>query len=228
MIQFNFQPDKQQFIIDLLEWILTNNYLTFDNSIYLQIKGTAMGTPIAQCYANITIFYLEQSCFSFTNPLLYKRFIDDLCVICIDTQQAHLIVTIFNQQVSNIQLTSITIDTWGIFLDMKLSIDITLNQINFSLYQKENNKYLYIPPWSAHSKHIFINIIKNEIRRIVILNSSRINALIDLKNFRQRRGLIPQIDWPRRGARTVVGRRLEAARSGRRFCGRRRIRRVVQ
>ena len=169
-----------------MEWILTNNYLTFDNAVYLQIKGVAMGTPVAVCYANIVIFYLEQSNLSVTNPILYKRYIDDLFVICTDTQQANLITAIFNKQHPSIQLTAITVDTWGIFLDMKLSIDPISNRINVSLYQKETNKYLYIPPWSAHSKHIFINIIKNEIRRIVLLNSLPFNALLDIKKFRQR------------------------------------------
>ena len=96
LIQFNFHPDKQQFILDLLKWILTNNYLTFDNAVYLQIKGVAMGTPVAECYANIAIFYLEQSNLSVTNPILYKRNTDDFFVICTDTQQANLITTIFN------------------------------------------------------------------------------------------------------------------------------------
>ena len=186
MIQFNFEPDKQEFILDLLEWILNNNYVSFDNSIYHQTKGTAMGTPVAVCYANITIFYLEQSCFTITNPIIYKRFIDDLCVICFDTYQAQLIITTFNQQHPSIQLTAITIDTQGIFLDIKLSIDPISNTINFNLYQKDTNKYLYLPPWSAHNRHILINIIKNEIRRIIILNSLRIDAVLDIKKFRQR------------------------------------------
>jgi hypothetical protein len=186
MTQFNYHIDKLDFILDLLEWVLLNNYLKFNNEIYLQINGTAMGTPIAVCYANITLYYLEQSCFATTNPICYKRYIDDLCVICINTEQAHLITKVFNQQVPTIQLTAITIDTSGIFLDLNLKINTKLCQIEFSLYQKDINKYLYIPPWSAHNQHILKNIINNEIRRIILINTCRINALSNIKIFRER------------------------------------------
>ena len=34
-------------LMDLLHWVLTENYCIFDKTIYHQIKGTAMGTPTA-------------------------------------------------------------------------------------------------------------------------------------------------------------------------------------
>ena len=134
MIQFNYHIDKLEFILELLEWVLVNNYLMFDNNIYLQIKGTAMGTPIAVCYANITLYYLEQSCLAITHPICYKRYIDDLCVLCLNPEQAQLIAKIFNQQVPTIQLTAITIGKTGIFLDMYLTINIKNQIAFFSLY----------------------------------------------------------------------------------------------
>ena len=186
MSQFQYLMDQLDFIIDLLAWTLHNNYFQFDNKFYLQIKGTAMGTPISVCYANITLYYLEQQVLMFIHPIYYKRFIDDLCVICVNTIQAENIIIAFNKQVPTIQLTTVTIGQAGIFLDMEISINAITNQIEYKLYQKEINKYLFIPPWSYHKRHIFTNIIKNEIKRIVLLNTCRINALNDLQRYRYR------------------------------------------
>ena len=76
---FNF-PDIS-FHIELLSWVLNNNYFSFNNDIYLQIYGTAMGTPVAVEYANIVMYSIEYSLVDKYNPTLYLRYIDDLFVI---------------------------------------------------------------------------------------------------------------------------------------------------
>ena len=150
------------------------------------MKGTAMGTPISVCYANITLYFLEQQVLMFLHPIYYKRFIDDLCVICTNTEQAEQLVIEFNKQVPTIQLTTVTIEQTGIFLDMQMSINTITRQIEYKLYQKEINKYLFIPPWSNHHRHMFVNIIKNEIKRITLLNTCRNNALNDIQKYKSR------------------------------------------
>ena len=44
-----------------LELILFNNYFTFNDMIFHQILGTAMGTKMAPSYANIFMCYFEES-----------------------------------------------------------------------------------------------------------------------------------------------------------------------
>jgi hypothetical protein len=47
-------------------------------------------------------------------------------------------------------------------------IDITITESNAiitKIYQKPSNKYLYIPPSSAHSKQLLHNVIQQEINR---------------------------------------------------------------
>ena len=46
-------PMKKILICRLAYQVLTKNYFTFNNSLYIQIQGTAMGTRIAPAYANI-------------------------------------------------------------------------------------------------------------------------------------------------------------------------------
>ena len=51
---------NKEFIIKGLKFILENNYfMMFENKIYKQKKGTAMGTKVAPTYANLVMGYWE-------------------------------------------------------------------------------------------------------------------------------------------------------------------------
>jgi hypothetical protein len=58
-VQSTFFSDLTEisFICDLLAWVLSNNYFSFGNDYYLQINGTAMGTPVAVAYARSNRIY---------------------------------------------------------------------------------------------------------------------------------------------------------------------------
>jgi hypothetical protein len=162
--QYHYCSEDSDFIVDLLRWVLTHNYLYFDEKTFLQKCGTAMGTPVAVVYSNIVLFYLEQRCLNL-NPQYYRRYIDDLFIICDDKSHALAIVNKFNQQNPNIQLdpASVTINTCGVFLDLEISI--IHSSIHFKLFQKPANKYLYIPPSSKHPTVMLKNIITQELCR---------------------------------------------------------------
>ena len=55
------------FTIQSLKFVLKNNVL-FDDRVYLQLLGTAMGTKCAPRYACLTVGYLEETK-RFTNKL---------------------------------------------------------------------------------------------------------------------------------------------------------------
>jgi hypothetical protein len=139
------------FHLQLLYWVLANNKFSFNNEIFHQLEGTAMGTPLAVEYANIVLYYLESKLLDSLQPLLYRRYIDDLFII-IEESNAPTIEQMFNEQCSSIQLDDVTIGLSGIFLD--LNITITNNKLITNLYQKELNKYLYLPPTSSHKASV--------------------------------------------------------------------------
>ncbi|KAM7176581.1 uncharacterized protein RBU57_002185 [Macrochelys suwanniensis] len=70
-------------VAELCDFVLTHNYFTFGDNIYLQVSGTAMGTRMAPQYANIFMADLEQRFLSSRHltPLLYLRYIDDIFII---------------------------------------------------------------------------------------------------------------------------------------------------
>ena len=75
----------RKIIHQFLEYILKENYFTFNDKLYLQKHGTAMGTKMAPSFPNIFMGALEQTLLSSSPnhliPLLWKTFIDDVFLI---------------------------------------------------------------------------------------------------------------------------------------------------
>jgi hypothetical protein len=46
-------------IIRLTQWVFENNHMDFNNQTYLQINGTAIGTPLAVKYAGLFMADME-------------------------------------------------------------------------------------------------------------------------------------------------------------------------
>jgi hypothetical protein len=74
--------DLAKLIMELIEFVMLNSYLSHQGRIFHQIDGTAMGTAAAPTYANIVVYMLERSIvkeFSERGALhFYRRFLDDL------------------------------------------------------------------------------------------------------------------------------------------------------
>ena len=70
-------------IISLLEFTLSNNYFMFNDSVYKQIHGCAMGSPVSPVVANLCMEVIEESAIaaSTTPPKVWKRYVDDSFVI---------------------------------------------------------------------------------------------------------------------------------------------------
>lgn len=72
------RPDK--YILQLLEINLTRNDFEFNNQIFLQIQGTAMGKKFVPAYANIYMAEWETSMWKKCKykPHIYYRYLDDI------------------------------------------------------------------------------------------------------------------------------------------------------
>ncbi|XP_033116641.1 uncharacterized protein LOC117116665, partial [Anneissia japonica] len=70
-------------ISKLIKFILTHSNFVFHDKHYQQISGTAMGTKMAPCYANIFMAELEDRLLANSNPKpsYYCRYIDDIFFI---------------------------------------------------------------------------------------------------------------------------------------------------
>jgi hypothetical protein len=160
-------------ICDLMAFVLDNNYFTFGELIYKQINGTAMGTPAAVVFACLFLDKHETNVIESTNvkPLLYRRFIDDIFAVFSCKQDAETFLNAFSSEVTlpTIKCSNFTIsDKEGIFLDLHIfkgSRFTEKNLLDVKIYQKPQNKYLYIPLNSFHPKSVFPSYIRAEINR---------------------------------------------------------------
>ena len=69
--------DKDVFI-ELMNIATTSVKFSFNNKIYKQIDGVAMGSPLGPALANIFVGYQKEKLFIDNNqPLIYFRYVDD-------------------------------------------------------------------------------------------------------------------------------------------------------
>lgn len=152
--------------------------------MYAQKKGTAMGTPLAVVFANIYLAMLELDCFEICksnpeiNPLyLYRRFVDDKIGIFSDKKTANIFMDNWNlMRPLSIKDTFEISDTSGKFMDLEFFKGprfLATGYFDTKVYQKPMNSYLYIPPFSAHSKINYTAVILSTLKGYCMYCTSR-------------------------------------------------------
>ena len=151
----NAQNPSNTSLVKLLEKVLTCNNFDFNDRHYLQVGGTAMGTKVAPSYANTFMgWYEEKYVYTYPKqPLLWKRFIDDIFVIWHHTQnELDEFVTFLNSRMPSIKFEADISDTEVHFLDVTVKIDHSQGIINTTLYTKPTDAHNYINYESCHQK----------------------------------------------------------------------------
>ena len=102
VISFNGCSFNKAHFKKLLEFAVKNNNFIFNNQLYEQVDGVAMGSPLGPAFANIFMCALEtnflSNCPPECKPLLYRRYVDD--TFCI-----------FENNTKSIKIINITQDT---------------------------------------------------------------------------------------------------------------------
>ncbi|XP_050780111.1 uncharacterized protein LOC127034846 [Gopherus flavomarginatus] len=182
----NFIPDDAtaQLVAELCAFILTHNYFKFDDNIYLQISGIAMGTRIAPQYANIFMVDLEQ-CFLSSRPLMLL-----LCLCYIDDiiwthgketlEKFHHDFNSFHPTI-NLSLDQSTQEVH--FLDT--TVQISDGHINTTLHRKPTDRYAYLHASSFHPRHTTRSIVYSQALRYNRICSNPSDRDQHLRNLHQ-------------------------------------------
>ena len=186
--------DEISFLLDLMKFVLDNNYFSFGNLIFRQKQGTAMGTPAAVVFACLFLDTHETNILNLSveKPILYKRYIDDIFAIFRKREDAELFLTNFSatQDLPTIKCSSFTInDKEGTFLDLTIykgeRFEST-GRLDIRVFQKPQNKYLYLPRNSFHPKATFPAYIISEINRYRLICSNDEDFEVVKKDFHSR------------------------------------------
>ena len=159
------QTIPTEYLIKLLRIVLYENIFTFDETLYRQVVGTAMGTRVAPTFANIFMKIIDLKITmlaskSYKNALLIlKRFIDDIFILWKGTEESLLK---FMEDINKLHPSMKFTATYNLgtksttFLDTR--VQIFKNRLSTDLYRKETDKVQYLLPSSSHPAHVTKNI----------------------------------------------------------------------
>ena len=189
-------------VLEALRLIMTQNVFSFGDMKFLQLDGTAMGTPPAPPYANTYFGSFEDEFlkrFMTWLIIFYKRFIDDVIGIIL----LHSDPVIREQQWADFKqaMNSAPGLVWEFtepstqvdFMDMTIKIEN--NRLTTTLFEKPLNLHLYIPPHSAHPPGLLPGMVQGTCHRIFTLCSDNEDRIARLKTFYKRlmaRGYKPE------------------------------------
>ena len=197
LTEINWETSQHiDFIIKAMHFVLTQGFIIFENRVFQQRNGAAMGSPMIPPYANIYMYMLERTTIhkylKSGNLKLYRRYIDDVLLI-IQSQNDKIILELqaeLNNIHPKIRLTWTNQSQTCNFLDLTLWIT-PKNHIQSNVFQKPLNIYAYLPYHSYHTESQKKGFIKAEALRYARTCSRKqdFNNIMELFKVRlQRRG----------------------------------------
>ena len=181
-----------QFILELAEFVLTNNYFLFDGEMYHQLIGVSMGTIFAPPYSCLSVGFLEET---ILYPVLlpskfdpdtcnfiienFFRFMDDGNTLLPEEIDEDQFLALLNSMNQYIQFTigkpewtmlDNTIVQKLVFLSLILYLDSNGN-LWTDVFYKETNTHEYLRYDSHHPDHVKKNIPYVLAKRIIVFTS---------------------------------------------------------
>ena len=91
----------------LLKLAVDDSYFSFDNQLYKQVEGMAMGSPLGPIFANIFLSYHERSWLQACpiQPLLYRRYVDDTLWLLPPNSDLNQLMSFMNSRHPNMHFT---------------------------------------------------------------------------------------------------------------------------
>jgi hypothetical protein len=184
-------------ILASVKLIMTMNVFQFDDTHWLQLSGTAMGTSLACMYATIYYAYHEETSLLYSFPpatpgsplLLYGRLIDDtiqlwdMARLPAPLSQANFTTILAKQmQFGSLPWEVETPQREVNFLDLTIRLEPN-GTVTTRTYVKPMNLHLYIPPSSAHSPGVLKSLVYGTLQRYWAQNSNKSNFVASTRAF---------------------------------------------
>ena len=156
-------------ILDAMNHILKNNTFVFESSVFKQVHGTAMGTPMAPSIANLFMGWLEERILA-DSPVhidkdFWKRFIDDIILLWTGTdEQLKSFENFINSYHPTIKFTIEASLVERPYLD--ILVKLVDGFIHTDLYTKPTDAHAYLHFSSCHPRHCKENIPYSQMLRI--------------------------------------------------------------
>lgn len=168
------RPDGE--LIELLELIMKNNDFRFNNEIFLQIFGTAMGKSFAPNLANLYLIDFDKQAINGfrIKPSLFYRFLDDIFFVWPGTiTELKEFENFLNSIIPNIKVTLTASEDEVNFLDTTIFKHTAdhITTLQSKVYFKPTDTHQLLHTSSFHPPHTTSGILKSQIIRFKRLSS---------------------------------------------------------
>ena len=190
-------PHQVSLVVDLLALVLDHNFLDFNKQVYHQVSGTAMGSQMAPCYANIFMYCLEENWLRKHKHkiLLYRRYLDDIFLVFKGSKdEAQDCLNEFNTLHASIKISAEISNQSCSFLDLSIFKGASFSDcglLDTKTFNKTFSRFLYLPFTSFHPLSVKKAFIKGEAVRF-LRNSSCVTffreAIASFKKHLKNRG----------------------------------------
>ena len=172
------RPDKQ--LIQLLTLLLKTNDFSFNNNMYLQVTGAAMGYPTSPSCADIYLEKLDNDiCNTFANYIpFYFRFLDDINFAWLGSiEQLDQLTQFANNLIPGIEITLTVRHHCISFLDTIVYKSLTYDSNNNTtlhtkVYFKPTDTHQLLHTHSHHPPHTANGVIKSQLIRFKRLSTN--------------------------------------------------------
>ena len=149
--------------------ILSQNYYGFQDKMYLQTNGLAMGAPTSSIFSEIYLQYLENTkifnILTKTGIEAYFRYVDDILIIY---NKNHIdigeVLSSFNSLTPNLKFT-LEQEKDGTLNFLDISISKTNNKFSYGIYRKPTTTDTIIPNDSCHPREHKLAAIRYLVNR---------------------------------------------------------------
>ena len=195
---YSFHKLNCEDIIELLQVTLDNNYFTFENKIYKQNHGLAMGSSVSAILAILFMGHVESIALNNlgTHVGFYTRYVDDVLVLARNREESEHIHNIFNNTEPCIKFEiehPNKVDNTNVLklLDISLHVSET-GEMHYDFYRKNAKKPIFVNYKSALPMRSKMNYIKNERNRIsnncfndsdAELQLSKFNSILKINEY---------------------------------------------
>ncbi|CAF4600906.1 unnamed protein product [Rotaria sp. Silwood2] len=181
LVDVPFDEEQMKTLLDLS---LRDSTFRFQNKIYKQIDGVAMGNPLAPIIADLWMQKIEEKLnrFSTNKPMIWLRYVDDIfCIFTIPKEKINEFHKRINKWHRNLHFTvEFEVENSIPFLDVRVTH--TEDKLVTSMYRKPTHTGLYLLWDSNQSRRYKLGLIKTLVIRIYRLCSTKeiINNELDL------------------------------------------------
>ena len=179
----------KELFVKALELCTQDAVFIFDDCLYMQIDGIAMGNPISASLCNAFLAIKEQewlnACHQVYKPLLYLRYVDDTLLFFASKEHIEPFLAYLNNQPTSISFAKEEEINGNIaFLDLNINRHETpLTTFSTSIFRKKTFTGL-LTKYDSCIPHIFkLNLISTLIYRAWHLSSSFHNLHLELVNI---------------------------------------------